>query len=338
MQSEQEKKRESIIYKYAQNNHCSFSTIAREVGVSLSTVTRVIKHYITIGDVKRKPGSGFFKKPVNKDWAGKVVGAFKANPGLSIRDVAKRYGMSKSEVCRLKKKCGLTTYKKFKAPNRTQVTNTKARSRARKLYDFFLNNNPCIIMDDETYVKGDFKQLPGSQFYVQKIGTSISMNYKIIRMDKFAKEYMVWQAICSCGIRTTPFVTNQTMGQDLYVKECLQKRLLTLVRKHRDPVIFWPEIASCHYAKRTMVWYEAKCVTVVPKVLNPPNYPELRPIENFWALRKRNLKKIRKTARDIESFKKKWNIASRKVPNDLVKLMMSRVKGKVIKFAFTVEK
>ena len=42
-------------------------------------------------------------------------------------------------------------------------------------------------MDDETYVKGDFQQLPGRQFYVQKTGTTLNLKYKIIKMDKSAK-------------------------------------------------------------------------------------------------------------------------------------------------------
>ena len=172
-------------------------------------VKRVIKRFLIIGNVNRKPGSGFQKKPLNKDWARKIEVAYSNNPGLSVRDIAKRYKISKSSVHRLKKKHGLKSYKKFKVPNRNQITNTKAKSRARKLYNNFLRKKPCIIMDDETYVKADFQQLPGRQFYVQKLGTTLNMKYKIIKMDKFPKKFMVWQAICSCGKRSTPFVTNE---------------------------------------------------------------------------------------------------------------------------------
>lgn len=89
----------------------------------LITVKTVIQRNLIIENTNKKPGSGFTKQPLNKDWAGKVALAFKNNPELSIRDVAKRYDMSKSSVL----------YKKFKIPNRNQTTNAKAKTRARNL-------------------------------------------------------------------------------------------------------------------------------------------------------------------------------------------------------------
>ena len=117
-------------------------------------------------------------------------------------------------------------------------------------------------------------------------------------MDKFPKKFMVWQAICSCGKRSTPFVNSKTMNQDVYIKECLQKRIIPLINQHDSDVLFWPDLASCHYAKKTIAWYEANGVPFVPKTSNPPNCPELRPIETFWALCKRNLKKMRTPAKE----------------------------------------
>ena len=148
-------------------------------------------------------------------------------------------------------------------------------------------------VDDETYVKADFQQLPGRQFYVQKIGTTLNMKYKIIKMDKFPKKFMVWQAICSCGKRSTPFVTSKTMNQDVYIKECLQKRIIPLINQHDSDVLFWPDLASFHYAKKTIAWYEANGVPFVSKTSNPPKCLKLRPIETFWALYKINLKEVK---------------------------------------------
>lgn len=47
-------------------------------------------------------------------------------------------------------------------------------------------------MDDETYVKKYFSQIPGQQFYTQIPGKSVPENYKIIQLDKFAAKYLVW--------------------------------------------------------------------------------------------------------------------------------------------------
>ena len=68
MQSKQQETRYRIIHKY--------------------------QRYLINENTNRKPGSGFTRRPLNKDWAGKEAFAFKNNPELSIRDVAKRYDMS----------------------------------------------------------------------------------------------------------------------------------------------------------------------------------------------------------------------------------------------------
>jgi len=44
-------------------------------------------------------------------------------------------------------------------------------------------------------------------------------------------------------------------------------------------------------------WYEDNGVNFVPKSLNPPAVPELRPIERYWAIIKNKLQKIGKTAK-----------------------------------------
>jgi arsenate reductase-like glutaredoxin family protein len=37
-----------------------------------------------------------------------------------------------------------------------------------------------------------------------------------------------------------------------------------------DETIFWPGLASCHYAKKTLEWLEQKNIKIEPKADNPP--------------------------------------------------------------------
>jgi hypothetical protein len=77
-----------------------------------------------------------------------------------------------------------------------------------------------------------------------------------------------------------------------YMKECLEKRILPIIRSHNVSVKFWPDLASCHYAKDTMNWYETNQVDAIPKTMNPPNCPQLRQIEQFWQSSKENSRKV----------------------------------------------
>jgi len=104
-------------------------------------------------------------------------------------------------------------------------------------------------MDHETYVKFDYKALPGSQFFTTKNPENVADEDKAIFVEKFGKKAMVWQAICECGKLSKPFVTTVTMNTDVYIKECLEKRLLPMINEHDGPVVFWPDLASMHYSK-----------------------------------------------------------------------------------------
>ena len=190
-------------------------------------------------------------------------------------------------------------------------------------------------MDDETYVIADFKQLPGQEYFTGKNKKSVPEKYKQRKVAKFPKKYLVWQSICSCGKRSQPFISTGTINQEIYLKECLQKRLLPLLKEHEASSIstmFWPDLASCHHAKSVLEWYMTNKVNVVPKDQNPPNCPELRPIETYWAVIKKSLKNTKKEAKSLDDFKKKWKKATNTVSNETVQLMMSSVKRKVRQF------
>ena len=57
--------------------------------------------------------------------------------------------------------------------------------------------------------------------------------------------------------------------------------------KHkREDVLFWPDLASCHYARQTQELLEREGIPFVPKEQTPPPpcCPQLRPIEDVWAI------------------------------------------------------
>lgn len=237
-------------------------------------------------------------------------------------------------VQRAKKRNSLKTYKKQKQPKRSTKQAASVKTRSRKLYDHVLSkSSQCILMDDETYVKLDYKSLPGPQYYTVKEGTDIPESEKSIFCEKFGKKVLVWQAICSCGIKSSPFITNQTLNADIYRKECLQKRLLPVIKKHRIPPLFWPDLATCHYATSGIEWYRKNNIQFVEKHLNPPNCPQLRPIEKYWALMKSSLRKNGKLSNDIVDFKKEWSRISKMFTKDSVQRLMRGVKSKVRKLA-----
>ncbi len=84
-------------------------------------------------------------------------------------------------------------------------------------------------MDDETYVKMKFHQLPGTIFYKSRIRGNMPNKYKRVLVDKFGKKIMIWQAICSRGRKTPTFVTKLTMTSDLYTTTVLKSMFCHLL-------------------------------------------------------------------------------------------------------------
>lgn len=90
--------------------------------------------------------------------------------------------------------------------------------------------------------------------------------------------------------------------------------VLPLIRRHRGSTLFWPDLARFHYAARTREWMEAHGVQYVDKNMNPLNYPEVRPIEEYWAIMKSTLRQRFSAADSVDRFKKDWLKASKRSP------------------------
>lgn len=227
--------REKIVHKFLENPTPSHSNIAKQLKLSRNLVWRVIKQFKETRSIERKQGSGRKCGPSNPNLAEKSVAR---NPGTSQRERARRLGTSQSTIARTIRRAELKTYKAIKVPNRHDKQNLKAKKCARKLYDEVLTKfNGCII-DDETYVKVDQNQIPGQKFYIADRRLNVADKYKYVKVDKFGKKVLIWQAICTCSLRSRAFATARTLNSDIYMKECLQKRLLNLIKKHNRPTNF----------------------------------------------------------------------------------------------------
>ena len=72
-------------------------------------------------------------------------------------------------------------------------------------------------MDDETYVKMDFKTLPGPQFFTKSQSQILPDELTQRSVEKFGPKILVLQAICSCGERSRIFITKGTNNKELYI-------------------------------------------------------------------------------------------------------------------------
>lgn len=321
-----------IIKKYCTEG-LSCRDIARIVKRSKSAVYQIIRKFgehHTVADLPRfRTRRGATKPRTEK----KCVKLLLSEESFSVRRIAKKLRISVGSVQNIKRRNNIKTYRKQKMPKRSAEQENRARDRCRKL-DIILRkqSNRCILMDDETYCKLDTTTLAGPQFFNAIVGEEVPCDMRSIKIDKFGKKVLVWQAICTCGKTSLPYFTTGTMNGETYRKECIQKRLVALYRDHRIPPLFWPDLASAHYASATLELMKSYDIKFVKKQDNPPNCPELRPIERYWAIIKRYLWDDGREAQSVNEFKKMWSSASRKVTKKTVKRLMQGVRTKVRQF------
>lgn len=154
--------RKSIVCKFLENPNLSGRSIGKVLKLPQKTVSRVIKNFKESQSIERKPDSRRRRGPANQELQNKIIRSFKQNPGLSDGDRAQRYGTSASNVRNVRLRGGYKSYHAIKTPNRTHKQSLVARKRARLLHrDVLTKMDGHILLDDETYVKMDFKQMPG---------------------------------------------------------------------------------------------------------------------------------------------------------------------------------
>lgn len=241
------------------------------------------------------------KEPQNKKIPGRppklsarttknLLSSAKNKVGQSTRKLARKFGISNSTVHGILAKNNVIYRKRKRAPKYTATQLEKIPICCRQLRLKHFAGGKFIILDDESYFTFSHHELSGNDgFYTDDIEATPD-NVKYAGKLKFEPKVLVWVAISSKGVSAPLIRPNKAkaVDSDIYISQCLPKLKQFIDKYHaHDKIMFWPDLASCHYAKNTLDWLTKQKVPFVPKKDNPPNVPQARPIENFWAVLKR---------------------------------------------------
>jgi hypothetical protein len=280
-------------------------------GFPKSTVYKIIKRYESTGRIE------YCKIPGRKALIGtkknvkRIVNAYKKNPSISVRNLSAKLKIPKSTLSRIKiKKAGIKARVKQVVPKYKEGQAERAKTGAAYVWE--KSQHKHLIIDDETYVAKDPKDIPGRQYYHCVDPNDVEFENKTKRKTKFFEKFMVWQAIDELGNVSEPYISEGTINAEIYLEECIKKRLIPFIKKyhHVHNVLFWPDLATSHYAKIVTDHLNEQNIEFVPKKLNPPNLPQARPIEQFWAICKQKYAERDNPLNSLVGFKKVWlNIA-----------------------------
>jgi transposase len=254
---------------------------------------------------------------------------FADHPTTTVAAAAKKLKMDPKYLQKIKvRTLGIKAYTRKSAAKHTDAQEKTVKERLPSLHRKILRK--ILVMDDESYVLQDPTETPGRQFFHARDPSKVKVKDKIKCSSKFPKKFLVWQAIDQFGNISEPYVHEGCMDSKTYLKECVIDRLIPFIKKYHnmDSVIFWPDLATIHYAKIVKTEIQ-KNMSLVLKEDNPPNVPHLRPIEKFWALCKSAYSKLKKTPNTLRKFRFQWKKISFEVARTSGSSLMKDVKKNI---------
>ena len=198
--------------------------------------------------------------------------------GTSLRKLGRFFSVDKKTISDKLKMMKVSYRKRIKTPKYTVAQAERSRKVCRKLVNYLYKTKNKLIIDDEKYFCFSSDEIPGnSELYTDYIKRCPdSVRFKGVK--KFPTKILVWVAISANGM-SEPFIKlskSESIKQHIYLDECLQKRLVPN-DKHRDGnYLFWPDLASSHYASQN--------INFVAKDMNPANFLKRVQLKTFGVI------------------------------------------------------
>ena len=170
-----------------------------------------------------------------------------------------------------------------------------------------------------------------ARFYTEP-GGDVTNNVRYRAEVKFPRKLLVWMAISPRGVSKPVILPSRVnVGGEIYQEKCLKEGLLPFLsaKYPHEGFIFWPDLAAAHYARETLQFLQDAGVPVVGRDDNPPNVPQLRPIEDYWGLLKQEVYKGGWEATSEDQLKRRIRRAVEIISPEVPLTMMRRVGERV---------
>lgn len=303
-----------------------------EEGESASTIYGIIKRFRSGGKIEYSAGRGSIPKHYTNENIETARDFIRSNPRATYSSIGAHLGMAKPTAYVLCQRGGIQNRKRSFAPPYVK----DQAERCIKAADFILkrtapkNGKKLIIMDDESYVFCEPDQNPNCSFYKFVDGESVADDARFKRKNNFSDKWLVWQAISEDGRGSPIYICEGTMNGEIY-KMVLETILVPWIKEEFgiENVLFWPDMASCHYKDCVTKYLKKEGVEFVLREQNAPKLPQARPIERYWALCKRLYAKSGARPQTLAEFEARWLGISKRVLHDSGKNLFANLRKKL---------
>ena len=301
-------------------------------GKSKRTVNNILKTWRERGSVERKTGSGRKPTIMIKKSLVKLKKMFNNKDDFSQSQAANEFGCSQQYISKKLKESGIKRYKKKKAPYyKDQEAIDKVKKNSRWVHEN--SRGKDLVLDDEKYFTLSNSTNAGNDSFYSSEPSQSPNNVKFKQKTKFEPKVMLYIAISPKGI-SKPILLKSglAVNQDVYIQECLNKSLLPFIKHNYSggDYLFWPDKASSHYAKKVIDHLGEQNIDFVPKVNNPTNLPQCRPIEDFFGYLSHLVYKNNWRAKNVDQLKRRIRKCIKEIPDDYVERLFAGVRTNLL--------
>ncbi|OXA42369.1 hypothetical protein Fcan01_22797 [Folsomia candida] len=176
---------------------------------------------------------------------------------MSVRAAPRHLKISKTYLHKIKANImGFKTYNIKTAPKYNEDENAGAATNFPKLFEKMLKSTPRIFWS-----------------WIMKTTAPLTSKHQS------CKVLLIWPEIDKNGSVSNPFASTKNMNFELYLKECVIKRLTPSIKnKH---VLFWPNMCKCHNAKIVTEYFRGKKLNSSIRKTASQKYLSGDPLKDF---------------------------------------------------------
>ena len=308
-------------------------------GLAKSTIYRWHKQLEEGSFLNRRKSSGRPVKIATREVIKQLVRNFDHRAGCSQRKMARRIGCTQQYISfLLKQRTMIRRRKRIKRPLMTEKQKQKARRNCRHMLSTYKKID--FVMDDESYFTLTQSNLPGNDSYYTSNNQLTPHHVQHYYKAKHEEKLLVYLVISPKGVSKPRFIpSGLAVNRWVYVGRCIRPVLRPFLKKHypNGGYVFWPDLATAHYANFTIGELQANGIPFVPKWSNPANVPKARPIEDFWGILKEMVYERDWSAQTLDELKNRIIYCMKKIDPSLVQRLMGTVRQRLRQIARNVD-
>lgn len=299
--------------------------------ISKATIYRIIERAENDSGHGRRVGSGRTAIKMTPKKIARIKDMFNNNDTVSYRLAARKLGISPAYAHKIiKTKSSIRKRKKTRVPKRSERQKADAKTKCGRLIRKFRNFD--WVLDDETFFTLSHSTIRGNQFFYTSDVNTCPSSVKFAPKAKFEPKILLWLAISPKGISNAYFVpSGLAINKEVYLRECIIKRLIPFIKHYHSDCnyVFWPDLATSHYASNVQDELRRQNVNFVEKKDNPANVPEARPIEDFWAYLKGLVYEQGWRADNTDQLKRRIQSCLKKVDRNVVQRLAQSTRSRL---------